>query len=139
MLAIILYTGTDCNYKMCEKQRNNDYVTWKWFDYCLFNGIELLSRNETGKFALYSGLNKVKLDRSNVKNGCFKTYQSSSWNVDIAKAFVKADGCGMILVMNEEFRKHTSSCDVSWISKWPKECEVLISRTSWENIVFRYK
>eukprot|EP01083_Nonionella_stella_P093963 263586_1 len=131
MLAIILYTGTECSYKICQAQRNGDYITWKWFDFCLFNAIELLSRNETGKFTLYSGFKKVKLNRSNIKNGCFKTYQSSSWKLDIAKRFVQDSG--MIIVMNEEFRKHTTSCDVSWISKFHKECEVLISRTSWRN------
>eukprot|EP01084_Bolivina_argentea_P139944 246132_1 len=31
MLALILYTGCDCNYDLCAAQRNGNYKKWKWF------------------------------------------------------------------------------------------------------------
>eukprot|EP01084_Bolivina_argentea_P308560 533595_1 len=33
MLALVLYTGCECNYDLCKSQRNGDYKKWKWFDY----------------------------------------------------------------------------------------------------------
>ena len=35
MLALILYTGCDCNYDLCKSQRNGDYHKWRIFDNCL--------------------------------------------------------------------------------------------------------
>eukprot|EP01084_Bolivina_argentea_P015317 28630_1 len=61
MLALILYTGCDCNYDLCSSQRDGKYDKWKWFDYCLYKAIELLSERESGKFNVYRGLNNVKL------------------------------------------------------------------------------
>ena len=31
MLAVILYTGCDCNYDMCAAERDGDFDKWKWF------------------------------------------------------------------------------------------------------------
>lgn len=28
MLAVVLYTGCDCNYAMCAAERGGDYKTW---------------------------------------------------------------------------------------------------------------
>eukprot|EP01084_Bolivina_argentea_P096779 173977_1 len=50
MLAFLLYTGCECNYDLCSSQRNGNYQKWKWFDFCLFNGIQKLSAKETGSY-----------------------------------------------------------------------------------------
>eukprot|EP01084_Bolivina_argentea_P015007 28067_1 len=42
MLALILYTGCDCNYDLCKSQRNDDYNKWQKFDYCLYSAIKSL-------------------------------------------------------------------------------------------------
>eukprot|EP01084_Bolivina_argentea_P184388 318016_1 len=48
MLAFLLYTAGDCNYDLCQSQRQKNYEKWKWFDFCLYEGIEKLSAMETG-------------------------------------------------------------------------------------------
>ena len=79
MLALILYTGCDCNYDLCSSQRNGDYDKWKWFDYCLYGGIKKLSLEEEGRYEVYSGLRGVQMDTKVVTNGYFVTYVSTSW------------------------------------------------------------
>eukprot|EP01084_Bolivina_argentea_P294372 506479_1 len=130
MLALILYTGCDSNYKMCAKQRDSDYDTWKWFDLCLYTAIDALWRRETGKYKLYSGLANVKLNSSSI-NGYFLTYTSTTWNRNVALRFIKQYGdTGMLIEMDDNFRNKSFNrcCNVSWISKFPSECEVLLAR-----------
>eukprot|EP01083_Nonionella_stella_P011236 31934_1 len=129
MLALILYTGCDCNYDLCEQQRNGNYIKWKWFDYCLFGAIRKLSHKESGEFVVYSGLNGVKMNKKSVRSGYFVTYTSTTWEKDIAKAFMKGDG--MIVSIDKKFKNDRAikCCDVSWISKFPDECEVLFARS----------
>eukprot|EP01084_Bolivina_argentea_P310097 536486_1 len=129
MLALILYTGCDCNYDLCGSQRNGDFRKWKWFDYCLWNAIKKLSDQEDGVYKLYSGLHRVKLSRKTVYSGYFITYVSATWMREISEKF--ANKQGMIIEIDEWFRNDplTICCDVSWISKFPDECEVLIARS----------
>eukprot|EP01084_Bolivina_argentea_P271284 461549_1 len=104
MLSLILYTGCDCNYGLCASQRNGNYNTWKWFDYCLYKAIKNLSICESGSFSVFSGLNGVQLDCKHVESGYFVTYVSTSWNKDIALSFMKGDG--MIIKIDQEFKTH---------------------------------
>eukprot|EP01083_Nonionella_stella_P172758 593862_1 len=129
MLALILYTGCDCNYDLCTSQRNGDYDKWKWFDHCLFWAINSLSERERGNYKVYSGLKNVKLKQKQVTGAGFPTYTSTSWCKDVAVAFMQ--GKGMIIEMDATFVKdgRVGCCDVSWISKFPDEAEVLFSRT----------
>eukprot|EP01083_Nonionella_stella_P066706 175890_1 len=129
MLALILYTGCDCNYDLCASQRNGDYMKWKWFDYCLCDAIWTLSDREHGLFSVFSGLNNVKLSSKSVKCGWFRTYVSTAWNRAVAETFMS--GNGMILNIDKEFKNYEDvyCCDVSWISKFPDECEVLFARS----------
>eukprot|EP01084_Bolivina_argentea_P304097 525120_1 len=133
MLSLILYTGCDCNYDLCSSQRNEDYDKWKWFDYCLWNAIYKLSERESGSFNVYSGLNKVKLNKKSIKNGYFVTYVSTSWSKDVAKSFMSGDG--MMIQINKEFMSNENviCCDVSWISKFPDECEILFVRSVYKD------
>ena len=127
---MIHYIACNCNYDLCASQRNGDYKKWKFFDMCLFNAIQKLSTHETGKYPVYSGLNGVKMDKKIVTNGYFVTYVSTSWRREVSEIFTGGDK-GMIIQFDEEYRNHETvkCCDVSWISKFPDECEVLFARS----------
>lgn len=53
MLAVVLYTGCDCNYALCRVMRENDEVTWQWFTWLLEEAIRRLSSNIPS--SLYTG------------------------------------------------------------------------------------
>eukprot|EP01084_Bolivina_argentea_P310482 537295_1 len=128
MLSLILYTGGYCNYDLCSSQRNGDYIKWKWFDFCLYQAIEKLSIRESGSFSVYSGLNHVKMDQKQLKRGWFSTYVSTSWKKEVSQTFMS--GTGMMIQIDKSFKDSLvqSCCDVSWISKFQDECEILFSR-----------
>eukprot|EP01084_Bolivina_argentea_P004935 9346_1 len=131
MLAIILYTGTKCYTLLCKTQRNGDYKTWKWLDLCLYNAIDKIWRREKGSYKLYSGLANVRLQEKTIHNGFFITYTSTTWRKEVALSFIYQYGdSGMLIEMDEAFRNNTFNrcCDVSWISRFPDECEVLMAR-----------
>eukprot|EP01084_Bolivina_argentea_P149647 261391_1 len=132
MLALLLYTGGKCTYSLCKTQRNGDYSTWKYFDYCLFSAIVTLSEAETGDYKLYSGLKNIELNQKRIKNGYFVTYVSSSWDRNVAVGFVQSDtGRGCIFEMTHiRNNRNFACCDVSWISKFTAESEILIARTA---------
>eukprot|EP00484_Ammonia_sp_Unknown_P026388 CAMPEP_0197025842 /NCGR_PEP_ID=MMETSP1384-20130603/6059_1 /TAXON_ID=29189 /ORGANISM="Ammonia sp." /LENGTH=180 /DNA_ID=CAMNT_0042454419 /DNA_START=1 /DNA_END=543 /DNA_ORIENTATION=- len=129
MLALILYTGCECNYDLCASQRSGDYRKWKWFDYCLYFAITELSMLEEGEFSVFSGLNGVKLNKKEIECGFFKTYVSTSWNRDVAEKFIKGSK-GMMIEIDPKYKNDRCirCCDVSWISKFADECEVLFAR-----------
>ena len=159
MLSLILYCGYQCNFDLCMSQRNGNYNKWKWFDYLLYKSIFTLSSCQTGNFAVYSGLNNVKLNTKEIELGYFVTYVSTSWKKDVAKSFInfsdvnnndyenkmndddddenKVDiindnikSNGMIIKIDESYKNiyRVKCCDVSWISKFPNECEILFAR-----------
>ena len=142
MLALILYTGCDCNYNLCSSQRNGDYHKWKFFDYCLWNAICTLSLKENARYPVYSGLNGVKMDKKVIERGYFVTYVSTSWRKEVSKAFMKDKG--MMIHIDEKYRDNNQHgiycCDVSWISKFPDECEILFARSlQWRDCHNRFK
>ena len=130
ILALILYTGCDCTYDLCSTQRNGNYLKWKWFDYNLYFAIQTLSDRETGHFHVFSGLHNVKLNKKQILNGYFATYLSASWNKKIAKRFIK--NTGMLIQIDKIFKnnKNVFCCDVSWISKFGDEHEILFARST---------
>eukprot|EP00483_Globobulimina_turgida_P001131 UN01133 len=123
MLAMILYTGCDSNYDLCASLRNGNASKWKWFDYCLDIAISKLSQWEIGYYPVYSGINNVMLNKREIKNGFFKSYVSASRNAQIAASFKGESG----ILIEIESRKLFTCCDVSWISKFPNEEEVLFA------------
>ena len=127
MLAVILYTDSDINYDLSKQQCNADYSKWKWFDYCLFNAIYKLSQREYGSYKVYTGLHDVELNDNERKCGYFKTYLSTSWSRDVALAFIHDNG--VLFEIDETFRENAICCDVSWISKFENEREVLFARS----------
>eukprot|EP00485_Elphidium_margaritaceum_P010764 CAMPEP_0202687930 /NCGR_PEP_ID=MMETSP1385-20130828/3479_1 /ASSEMBLY_ACC=CAM_ASM_000861 /TAXON_ID=933848 /ORGANISM="Elphidium margaritaceum" /LENGTH=469 /DNA_ID=CAMNT_0049342791 /DNA_START=33 /DNA_END=1442 /DNA_ORIENTATION=+ len=141
MLALVLYTGCECNYNLCRSQRNGNYLKWKWFDRCLWDAIAQLSSREKGAFAVYSGVSKVKMPKKSVQEGYFTTYVSTSWKKEVAQSFMKGQP-GMIIQLDEQFKeKHdVHCCDVSWVSKFEDaECEVLFARSLDWNKAFEYE
>eukprot|EP01083_Nonionella_stella_P308181 1086191_1 len=62
MLALVLYTGCECNYGLCKSQRNGNYSKWKVFDKCLGYAVDTLSQFEVSAFPVYSGVGSVMLD-----------------------------------------------------------------------------
>ena len=134
MLSLIMYTGCDCNYDLCKQQRTyGDYNKWYNFDRCLTYGIKKLSKmeqfddNPNGKFRLYSGLHKVKLDKKSINLCYFPTYISTSWEKDVSLSFVQNQG--MLIEIDGNVANQFVCCSVDWISKFPDECEVLMART----------
>ena len=115
---------------MCASQRNGDYLKWKWFDKCLYKAIVGLSHLEQGRFGVYSGLSGVKMDQKIVSRGFFVTYVSTSWKKEVSEKFMGGKG-GMMICFDEAFKDNFGiyCCDVSWISKFPDECEVLFARS----------
>ncbi len=96
-----------------------------------------MSQNENGTYKLYSGLNKVKLTKNDISLGYFPTYTSTSWIKEVATNFMYDEG--MLIQIDKEMRNFFVCCDVSWISKFPDECEILISRSigdGWRNNSF---
>eukprot|EP01083_Nonionella_stella_P291268 991166_1 len=130
MLSLVMYTQCECNYDLCESQRDGNYKKWHWFDFCLYNAIYKLSQLESAECKLFSGLCGVNFDVKNISKGYFVTYVSSTWNKDVAMGFVGAEG--MIIEIDQSIQsdKHFVCCDVSWISGFPHECEILIARST---------
>eukprot|EP01084_Bolivina_argentea_P064034 116802_1 len=129
ILALILYTGCECNYDLCSTQRNGDFDKWKWFDLLLWTAIYKLSIIESGAFKVYSGLNAVKMSGKHMDNGYFITYTSTSWNQKVAKRFMQDKG--MMIQFDQKYKQHQEvyCCDVSWVSKFADECEILFARS----------
>ena len=55
MLALVLYTGCDCNYAMCAAERSGDLTTWKWFSFLLREALFALPIEDGGGAVVYSG------------------------------------------------------------------------------------
>ena len=101
---------------------------------CLWKAIEGLAEKEYGCYPVYSGLNGVKMDTKIITNAYFVTYVSTSWSKYIASRFMKKEG--MMIHFDEAFKdpRHGGiiCCDVSWISKFPDECEILFARSRYK-------
>ena len=71
----------------------------------------------------------MKLQRKQVGSGYFVTYTSTSWNQEVAVTFIQKEG--MLIQFDKDYKGHSDvyCCDVSWISKFPDECEILFARS----------
>ena len=88
------------------------------------------AEKEVGAFSVYSGLGGVKMDRKTVSNGYFVTYVSTSWRKEVSEQFMGGNE-GMIIHIDKDYKSANvlvRCCDVSWISKFPDECEILFAR-----------
>ena len=97
----------------------------------MYWAIDKLSQQETGLFSVYSGLSGVKMAKKYFDNGYFVTYVSTSWKKEVSKAFLGGKE-GMIIEIDKWYKCNyfVKCCDVSWISKFPDECEILFARSS---------
>lgn len=94
-----------------------------------YEAIRAINRKESGKFAVYTGWNGIKLDKEYVADGWFVTYVSTTWKKKVAEEFVGLNNEGMIIEIYDAYKFDSATCcDVSWISKFPDECEVLFAR-----------
>ena len=91
----------------------------KWFDSCLYHAIQISNEDETGCYKLYTGLHKVQLNKRSIKNGYL-------WHMLVPHGFWMTEG--MIIEIDKESRDWFICCDVSWISKFPNDCEIFIAR-----------
>ena len=131
MCALILYTGCDCNYAFCKAQREGKFHAWPLFDRCLMRAIVALHRVEDKtKRMLYSGLRNVRFDTKQ-QFGFLKTYTSSSWDKSVALGFKGgATTSGMLMYITPAMQAVFPHADVIWISKFPKEKELLFARSA---------
>lgn len=132
IVALTLYTDGDCSYDLCESQRNGDHVKkWPFFHYYLNESIAILSRYETHFENIYTGVCNAKLDISKAgKTGwiAFSTNVSFTSDLNIALQFRGSEG----LIFGLNMRRSANAifgqfraCDISWISSYPKEKEIL--------------
>ena len=140
ILALLLYCNGSCNYDLCKSQIDGSYQTkWQCFDGFLNLAIAALGAGEMHYENLYSGLCNVKLDIKklylNTQNNLkFKTTVSFSSDINVAKEFRGAEGIILGLNMSRDtwYNRYESfsACDVSWLSKYPTETEVVVARRS---------
>ena len=135
MLALVLYTSCDCNYDLCKSQRSGDYKKWKYFDQFLGQAIKRLSSRERGSYPVFTALNKVMLENEEIECGWFPTYVSASVHEYVAMWFIRntnEGSTGMLIEIDQKFKQHVNvlCCDVSWISKFEDEAEVLFARST---------
>ncbi len=146
ILALVLYTSRNskCGAHLYKTQQSGDYAKWQVFDKCLDLAIQLLSERETFSSRLYMGLKGVEFEEGDEKEPpVFLTYVSASKRKDVALRFrgeienpgtlVVFDECNQLGVemMEDTLEKlgNPGVCaDVSWISDFPDEMEVLFRR-----------
>ena len=161
MLSLLLYCGGECNYDLSKTQRNGSFMKkWPYYDKFLNNAIDKLSKLEKHRENIYHGicgvLLKCKNDASDIINSnnsntssvddcdtegrryiVFKTNASFTTDLQVAKDFRGSDGIIIGLNMKRSIRVRLGKfvgCDVSWISKFPNEREILVKRGSTLNI-----
>ena len=150
MLALIIYCNGDCTYDLTESQRiqkdwysDKQYFNFKWyhFDFLLNYAIKTLSHYENHFENIYTGLCHVSLTykSTSVFRGCvhLKTNASFTTDLEVAKEFRASNG--MIICVNMQLllaykQEAFKACDVSWISEYPDEKEILVTRFSWINL-----
>eukprot|EP01084_Bolivina_argentea_P129758 229127_1 len=133
MLSIILYTGTDLHKVVRDTEVKQNYEKWKHFRINLSNAIHKLpsitKNNIDGSERTYHGLNKVINHKK--YDGWFEscTVISTSLDKNIALKSVKNEGSILYFPLIGHFGPTFENADVSWISKFPYEREVLILPT----------
>ncbi|ETO07578.1 hypothetical protein RFI_29813 [Reticulomyxa filosa] len=132
--AILLYCARSCNVQFSFDQVKFRHYKWMWMDNLLRKAISHLSlreRREESDIVLYSGLKEVRLDiiDKKIKAGYFISHVSTSDDLQVAEFFRGGKGC--ILKFHPSMRRATNieSCDISWISPFKNEREILFARS----------
>ncbi|ETO08741.1 hypothetical protein RFI_28646, partial [Reticulomyxa filosa] len=136
--AIMLYCGKECNVEFSYDQIQFKYNKWAWLDWCLRSAISILcmhERREETSMELYCGLKGVRLEslEKEIKAGNFISHVSTSDDLQVAQIYRTDQGC--ILHFHPSMRRATNiqSCDVTWITPFKHEREILFSRSFVEN------
>ena len=136
MLALLLYCNGECNHDLCLPQRDATYLTkWKIFDCLVDKGIQRLATFEKHYENIYAGICDVFYKFRNDGNDVvhFTTTVTFTRDLNVAKNFRGSSGMIIGLNLQRSFafvNSQSSACDVSWISKFPNEKEVLCTRGS---------
>ncbi|ETO15290.1 hypothetical protein RFI_22072, partial [Reticulomyxa filosa] len=131
--AVLLYCGKSCNVQFSSDQIQFRYHKWPFLDSYLQNAITILhryERREEESIELYCGLKNVRLKNINeIKEGFFVSHVSTSDDIQVAQMYRSHQGC--ILHFHPSMRRTfgIDSCDVSWISPFKHEREILFSRS----------
>ncbi|ETO29215.1 hypothetical protein RFI_07913 [Reticulomyxa filosa] len=131
--AILLYCGKPCNVQFSYDQIQFRHHNWPYLDHYLQQAIAVLhkhERREESETELYSGLKGVRLENiKEIKEGFFISYLSTSDNIQVAQMYRSDQGC--ILHFHPSMRRTggIKSCDVSWISPYKHEREILFARS----------
>ena len=128
-LALILYTSTPANYNLTTSHLENNYRKWKYFDHCLMEAIARLgARQQIQNCDLWCGLHNVYFHSSMISDDWLflSSCQSSSFYKSVAENFRNKFGV-LIKIDSDSIPMHYR-CDVSWISRYESESEVLLAR-----------
>lgn len=138
LLALILYTSGSCNHDMSLSLRNGDFGKWRVFSRSVESAVFILSKfNEFRNITLYSGLCDVYLDHD-FDNNCntnralratMKAPMSFTTDLDVATAFRGDQGTLFGVRFGNSSDYNFCMADVSWISMFPNEKEVLFVNT----------
>ena len=143
MLSLILYCNGECNHSLCQAQRDGTSKSkWIFFDIGLDQAIDLLAKHEIHDENIYTGLAGIFLDVSELyclgpaANALeFKTNVSFSRDLRVAREFRGDEGLMIginlqrVWLQSAVGGKHLPyACDVSWISRFPTEQEILVAK-----------
>eukprot|EP00930_Biecheleria_cincta_P053809 TRINITY_DN3952_c0_g1_i1.p1 TRINITY_DN3952_c0_g1~~TRINITY_DN3952_c0_g1_i1.p1 ORF type:complete len:483 (+),score=64.24 TRINITY_DN3952_c0_g1_i1:157-1605(+) len=157
MLSFLLYSGTDCYADLRSSERAGNYTKWARFaavlDVAIYNlALAAFSKGMDLPPMLYHGLGSVVaetvslpivIDGGGHDNTCYETlfvyptFVSTTWNRAVAVDFLNMNSDaeatalkGMLMNVSSQCESPIMGADISWISKFPQECEVLLSRFS---------
>ncbi|ETO00805.1 hypothetical protein RFI_36634 [Reticulomyxa filosa] len=105
---------------------------WPYLDFYLSDAIGILhkhERREESEMELYCGLKNVRLENiKEIKSGFFINHVSTSDDTEVAQMYRSDREC--ILHFHPSMRRAQmiDSCDVSWISPFKHEREILFAR-----------
>ncbi|ETO02816.1 hypothetical protein RFI_34597 [Reticulomyxa filosa] len=131
--AILLYSGKSCNVQFSCDQIKLRHQKWPYLDMFLQEAIYILNKHERveeSEMELYCGLKEVRLENiKEIKQGFFINHVSTSDDIEVAKMYRSNQGC--ILHFHPSMRRPSNifSCDVSWISPFKHEREILFARS----------
>ena len=131
MAAIKLYTDSTKAYgDLGWAQRSGKLGKWEVWDQLLMSALLKLHLAElaSGKRRTdtYSGLSDIKF--YGAKKGFFTTYVSTSKYKSTAQRFIEAEG--MMMYISPAMQREFINADVSWISTFPQEEEILFARSA---------
>lgn len=135
MLALMLYCNGECNYNLSESQRYDKVMEkWPYFHCLLNNAIEVLSKFEIHNENIYTGVCGVFFE-SNKEFKEVRLKTNVSFSTDLNQALKFRGDSGMVIGMSVKrifnrpditfARPGFTACDVSWISSFAHEKEIL--------------